>query len=173
MAKPRNKRYSYIIDNLLKLKVEPGSMIIDCACGDGYGSSVLKQYNMNVVGYDISENLVSIAIERGVEATVANICDIPCEDNTADVFICSETLEHLEKKELQQAIKEIKRITKKDGIICITVPQDSVLCLRNKNHKQYLSYEDLDNIFNDYKCLFHGVFCKKPGKCNTVIFFRQ
>ena len=173
MAKPRNKRYSYILKNLLRLRVRPGSIVIDCACGDGYGSSVLNSADMSVVGYDISEELVFTAIDRGVEADVSNICNLPCRDELADVFVCSETLEHLDKQELQDAVKEIKRTTKKNGIICITVPSDPKICLRNKHHKQYLSIKDLEDVFNDCHMLFHGEFCKKPGKCNTVVFFRK
>lgn len=173
MAKPRNKRYEYILKHLLKLRVKPGSTIIDCACGDGYGSDILNKSNMKVVGYDISEELVCTAISRNVEADVADICDLPCDDNFADVFVCSETLEHLNHKELKQAVSEIKRTTKKNGIICITVPSDPVLCLKNKNHKQYLSLKNLEDAFKDCSFLLHGQFCKKPGKCNTVVFFRK
>jgi len=173
MAKPRNKRYEYILQNLLKLRVKPGSKVIDCACGDGYGSDVIQSAGMKVIGYDISEELVCLSMDRGVEADVANICSIPCSEDLADVFICSETLEHLDKLELQKAVKEIKRITKKNGIICITVPHDRTLCLRNKNHKQYLSGKDLEKLFNDCSVLLRGKFCKKPGKCNTVIFFKK
>jgi len=173
MAKPRNKRYSYILKNLLRLKVKLGSTIIDCACGDGYGSSILNSAGMCVIGYDISEKLVCDAICKDVEADISNICGLPCEDGEADVFVCSETLEHLSKNKLEKAVSEIKRATRKNGIICITVPSDPKLCMRNKNHKQYLSRIDLENLFNDCRFLFHGEFCKKPGKCNTVVFFRK
>lgn len=173
MAKQRNKRYSYILKNLLRLKVKNGSTVIDCACGDGYGSDVLNSSGMNVIGYDILDDLVDIAIGRGVEAGVANICNLPCGNEMADVFVCSETLEHLDKHELTKAVDEIKRVTKKNGIICITVPSDPKVCLRNKNHKQYLSRKDLEHTFSDCKILFYGEFCKKPGKCNAVVFFRK
>jgi len=173
MAKPRNKRYAYILKHLLRLRVKSGSIIIDCACGDGYGAGILNSADMKVVGYDISEELVCIAIDRGVEADISNICNLPCRDGLADVFVCSETLEHLDSKELKQAVSEIKRTTKKNGIICITVPSDPKLCMRNKNHKQYLSRKKLEDIFSDFQMLSYGEFCKKPGKCNTVIFFRK
>ncbi len=173
MVKPRNKRYSYILKHLLKLDVKLGSVIVDCACGDGYGSNILNSANMNVIGYDISEELVSIATDRGVKANVANICSLPCKNDIAEVFVCSETLEHLDSNELDQAVKEIKRTTKKNGIICITVPSDSRLCLRNKNHKQHLSLKDLKRIFSNCDLLFDGKFCKKPEKCNTVVFLEN
>lgn len=173
MGKPRNKRYYYILKYLLKYNVKIGSTIIDCACGDGYGSKILNSANMNVIGYDISEELIKTSVSREVNSHVANICNLPCEDVIADVFVCSETLEHLDSKELGQAVKEIKRVTKKNGIICITVPSDPRLCLRNKNHKQYLSIKDLKKIFSDCDVLFNGKFCKKPDKCNTVMFFRK
>ena len=173
MVKPRNKRYAYILKHLNILRVKPGSIVIDCACGDGYGSGILNSSDLNVIGFDISEELVCKAIERGVEADVANICDLPCKDSTADIFVCSETLEHLTKDELQGAVSEMKRTIKKNGIICITVPSDPKLCLQNKNHKQYLSRADLENLFNDCEILYSGKFCKKIGKCNTVVFFRK
>ena len=128
---------------------------------------------MKVIGYDISKELINSAIHKGVEASEANICDLPCKDGLADVFVCSETLEHLGNIELEQAVGEIKRSTKKDGIICITVPSDKTLCLKNKSHKQYLSAKDLKRCFNNCDVLLLGQFCKKQDKCNTVIFFRK
>lgn len=173
MVKPRNKRYVYILKHLKRLRVKHNSFVFDCACGDGYGSSILQDAGFNVVAYDISKELVLQAMDRGVDANVGNICNLFCNGDIADIFICSETLEHLDKKELKQAVSEIKRITKKSGIICITVPADYKLCMQNKSHKQYLSRKNLEDLFSDCEIMFHGEFCKKPGKCNTVVFFRK
>lgn len=51
---------------------------------------------------------------------VCDIIDMPFEDNSFDVVLCTEVLEHLPYPEL--AIKEFSRILKKDGIMILTAP---------------------------------------------------
>ncbi|MHA1469627.1 MAG: class I SAM-dependent methyltransferase [Candidatus Asgardarchaeia archaeon] len=173
MAKPRNKRYEYILKHLLRYGVNAGSKVIDCACGDGYGSHILSSADLDVTGYDISKGCVSAAVERGVTAAISSICDLPCDDCYADVFICSETLEHLDDKDILKAVDEIRRVVKINGIICITVPENKKLCLRNKHHKQYIPIEQLRHLFRYDNLIFCGKFCKTPSKCNIVMLFRK
>lgn len=53
---------------------------------------------------------------------------IPVKDNTFDILVCLETLEHtLYPKKI---IEEIKRVTKKDGIFILSMPNDYNLWLR-------------------------------------------
>lgn len=57
-----------------------------------------------------------------------NVENIPVEDNVYDVMICLETLEHtLYPKEI---IKELKRVTKKDGLFILSMPNDYNFWLR-------------------------------------------
>lgn len=51
---------------------------------------------------------------------VCDVIDMPFEDNSFDVVLCTEVLEHLPYPEL--AIKEFSRILKKDGIMILTAP---------------------------------------------------
>lgn len=53
---------------------------------------------------------------------------IPAKNNTFDILVCLETLEHtLHPKKI---IEEIKRVTKKDGIFVLSMPNDYNLWLR-------------------------------------------
>jgi len=171
MPKPRNKRYEYMLEQLVERNLWEGETLVDCACGDGYGAAYLQSAGISVLGFDLDEELIAKTKSRGVGAQVANICKLPCVDNMADIFVCSETLEHLDRDELTKAVFEIKRVTKENGIICITVPADKKICMKNKLHKQYMSSKDLEGVFSEYRVLFSGKFCKKPGRCNTVMFF--
>ena len=94
-------------------------------------------------------------------------------DNFADIFICSETLEHLTRDQSLMASEEIQRVCKEGGVICITVPEDKNKCMLGKGHKQYLSSSDIVFHFSSLEILFEGVYCKKKGKCNRVMFFRN
>lgn len=51
---------------------------------------------------------------------ISDIIDIPVEDNTFDVILCSEVLEHIPNPEM--AIKEFSRILKPGGMLILTAP---------------------------------------------------
>jgi len=171
--KKGNKRYAYLFDKLSGVGVTEKDFIVDCACGGGYGSSILRGKGWTVVGFDISKKCLQEANDRGVPASFADICKMPVEDSIADVFICSETLEHIVSgKSMMKAVGEIKRVCKDDGLVCITVPADKEKCLKNPKHKTYLTTDDLETLFVGWETIFKGEFCKKPGRCNNVIILR-
>ena len=167
-----NKRYVYLIDKLRDLGIKSGR-VVDCGCGEGIGSKYLINGGFDVYSFDVSEAVLHKCKEIGVDAKIGDITSLSLSDNFADVFICSETLEHLTINQSLIASKEIQRVCKKGGVICITVPEDEKKCMRGRGHKQYLSSSDLVFHFSSLEIIFEGVYCKKEGKCNRVIFFRR
>lgn len=167
-----NKRYIYLINNLHKLNIHDG-VVIDCGCGEGIGSKYLINNGFKVHSFDLSDDAIDKCRKNGVDAKKEDITNLLIEDNFADIFICSETLEHLDRGQSSMAVIEIKRVCKKDGIICITVPENKNICLEGNGHKQYLSRDDLVSCFFELEIIFEGIFCKKMGRCNRVIFFKN
>lgn len=55
------------------LEPHPDEYILDAGCGTGFDSIPLMKMGCKVFGIDISEGMVNIAIDRGVDARVANI----------------------------------------------------------------------------------------------------
>lgn len=165
-----NKRYIYLINGLKKLGIKDGK-VVDCGCGEGHGSRYLIDSGFDVYPIDMSEDIINKCKEVGVDAKIGDITRLFLSDNFADVFICSETLEHLTRDQSMRASKEIRRVCKEDGVICVTVPEDKKKCLRGRKHKQYLSRNDLISHFSLMKIIFEGIYCKKEGKCNRVMFF--
>lgn len=55
---------------------------------------------------------------------VSDITDIPVADEEFDAVLCSEVLEHLVNPDL--ALKELGRVTKKDGVLLLTAPFNSL-----------------------------------------------
>lgn len=53
---------------------------------------------------------------------------IPVKDNTFDILVCLETLEHTLYP--RKILKELKRVTKKDGFFVLSMPNDYNLWLR-------------------------------------------
>ena len=102
-------------------------IVIDCACGIGYAAEIFLA-NPNVTKYfgiDTDVEAITTAKEKNIDKTefsVGTITNLPFSDNTIDTFTSLETLEHLEQPE--QALLEIKRILKNDGVFICSFPTE-------------------------------------------------
>lgn len=81
---------------------------------------ICKRY----IGVDISIINLKTAIQlmqerRGISLIQADVFNLPFRDNSVDVFICAEVLEHIDDI---TAMREMIRILKKRGQVLITVP---------------------------------------------------
>ena len=103
--------------------------VLDIACGEGYGSYLLKQAGAEeVVGVDVFVDAVNRATRSfggpGIEFTAADATTI--EDKFPpeyfDVIVSCETIEHIE--DPAAYLQSLKRVAKKDAIIIISCPND-------------------------------------------------
>ena len=104
-----------------------GMRVLDAACGEGYGSSLMKQWGAkSVVGVDISEEAVqaanSLFAKQNVEFVQHDVQKLPFEDVSFDMVVSLETIEHLNSPEA--FLREIKRVVKAGGTIIISCPND-------------------------------------------------
>lgn len=172
-----NKRYNYIFCRLSKI-IKPHNLnIIDCACGDTGGLLVFKDIGNKIIGIDINKEKIknNNVVHEKYSFICSSIVNIPICNSWADIFVCSETLEHLSEKEYTSAIREINRVVKIGGIICITVPENKKYCLSNKFHKIYISARKIEKSFNNCSILDKTVFFKKKAynRGNLVIFLKK
>jgi 2-polyprenyl-3-methyl-5-hydroxy-6-metoxy-1,4-benzoquinol methylase len=127
-------RYA-LVKGLVKDKV-----ILDIACGEGYGSNLLAQEAKLVIGVDIDKETVKAAQgkykKKNLTYQVGSTSNIPCEDNFFDIVVSFETIEH--HNEHEQMIAEIKRVLKPEGILIISTP----------DKKQYSDIPNYQNPFH-------------------------
>ncbi|MBD2700672.1 class I SAM-dependent methyltransferase [Spirosoma sp. BT702] len=113
-------RYYFVI-NQLNLK---NKTVLDIASGEGYGSNLIAQFAEHVYGVDISTEAINHAQKKYKRKNLAFIEGdatlIPLEDNSVDIVISFETIEHIDKH--QEMIDEIKRVLNKDGLLIISSP---------------------------------------------------
>lgn len=88
------------------IKDIPYNNILEIGCGSGELSKYLKNYN----GIDISEKTPFI---------VGNAHNLPFEDNSFDLILLLDLLEHTDDKIV---MKEVYRVLKPNGHVIITVP---------------------------------------------------
>ena len=95
---------------------------LDLGCGDGGTSGVyLTSRARSYLGVDVSEAAIRSARDRGFEALkIDDACDLPFEDASFDVIVCSEVLEHLFAP--LAAATEAFRLLRPGGRFIVTVP---------------------------------------------------
>lgn len=123
-----SSRYAFnwprVIGAIKNLEIKSGSRVLDLGCGNGRAVNLLKSFNIDYVGLDISEELTKIAQKKYPkdEFIVSNLLDTPFSDNKFDYVISLATLHHIPSEEQRlNALKEINRILKPNGTVLITV----------------------------------------------------
>ena len=108
--------------------IQPNSRVLDIGGGDGHLGEILKNgKNCDVTVLDISEEAVKICQERGVKAVAGDIeKKILFNDDTFDVVILSDVLEHI--VESEEAILEALRVSKSS--IFVSFPNTGYLKYR-------------------------------------------
>lgn len=106
-----------------------GKTVIDCACGEGDGTEIfLQEGAAQIVACDTSASALRAARQKVGSAHVsyhlADAQNLPLPDESADVFISLETIEHLEDDE--RYLSEIQRILRADGLLVCSTPNRSV-----------------------------------------------
>ena len=99
--------------------------VLDAGCGEGFVTRYLAQQNpaLRLTGMDLSPDAVAYAqTQFGELATfrTGSIYKLPFSDNSFDVVLCSEVLEHLD--DTDRAIHELKRVARHH--VLITVPRE-------------------------------------------------
>ncbi|KAL2342337.1 hypothetical protein Fmac_003622 [Flemingia macrophylla] len=88
-----------------KLDLKPGQKVLDVGCGVGAGDFYMAEnFDVEVVGIDLSINMISLAIERAiglkhaVEFDCADCYKKAYPENTFDVIYSRDTMLHVEDK---------------------------------------------------------------------------
>lgn len=131
--------------------------VLDIACGEGYGSNLISKYANQVYGVDIDSTTIDLAEKKYKKDNLlfktGSTDAIPLKENSIDVVISFETIEHHDKHE--KMFDEIKRVLKKDGILIISTPDKKYYSdtrnFKNQFHvKELYRFEFLNLISNKF-----------------------
>lgn len=122
--------------------------VLDIACGEGYGSNLLSQVASQVIGVDISQDAIMHASAKYLSGNLifklGSTSNIPCDDNSIDVIVSFETIEHT--TEHIQMFCELRRVIKDDGILIISSPERSIYYSRDPNNKFHVKELTLNEL---------------------------
>lgn len=135
-------------------------IVLDVACGTGYGSKyLLRKGARKVVGLDISIDAIKYAKEQyninneGLSFVCGNAIDLPFPDNYFDVIVSFETIEHL--KEYRKFLLECKRVLKDGGLFICSTPNKRVSSPhtekpKNPFHVKEFYPEEFNSLLAEY-----------------------
>ncbi len=119
----RKKRYStpdqFVVDLLEKRKMlkilskyAPFRNALDIPCGYGRNAERIRKFSKNLVGCDISKNMLLKAIENYEYLVRCDIKNLPFKDNSFDLVVCIRLFHHFELEEIKTSIDELLRVSR-------------------------------------------------------------
>ena len=105
--------------------------MLDIACGEGYGSWLLREWGASeVVGVDVSDEAIAAAntqfAREGVRfllSDASRVCDLLGEERF-DLIVCFETIEHV--PDPASLLRAIRLLASPEAIILVSCPNDHV-----------------------------------------------
>jgi 2-polyprenyl-3-methyl-5-hydroxy-6-metoxy-1,4-benzoquinol methylase len=132
--------------------------VLDLACGEGFGSSILAAHASEVVGMDCCVRTIIQAkkkyTQENLSFLVGSMIQFPfARERKFDVIVCFEALEHI--VDQRACLKEMKNHLKKEGMLILSTPNRPVYS-RNGAHKNPYHLKELD--FRELNSLLSSCF---------------
>ncbi|WP_168217699.1 class I SAM-dependent methyltransferase [Occultella kanbiaonis] len=99
----------------------PTDTVLEIGCGAGRDGVILAATGATYIGVDLSPEGVRICRELGLDARVANVTDLPFEDDSIDAAWSMSTLMHLTDDQFSGALTEIGRVVRSGGMVEVAV----------------------------------------------------
>jgi 2-polyprenyl-3-methyl-5-hydroxy-6-metoxy-1,4-benzoquinol methylase len=150
-------------------QVVEGKDVLDAACGTGYGSQILSEAGAaSLTGADISAEAVEVARVRlgsAAEVVNADLGELPMDDDSFDVAVCLETIEHVSSGE--RAVAELRRVLRPDGVLFISSPNPDVYPPGNEHHvHEYRATELAELVRGEFSNV--AVYAQHPWLASMI-----
>ena len=147
-----SRKHAWYEFDIYKEMLKDGDRVLDLGCGNGRLYSYLDDLDIKYVGVDVSDELLKQAkkIHKKANFKSGSFNKIPYKKPYFDKIFCVASFHHIPSREYRlKALKEIKRVLKKDGVVAI-----SVWNLWQKKYRRYV----LESLFRLNKYDFGDTF---------------
>lgn len=154
-------------------KFVKNKIVLDIACGNGYGSQILAYAGAKFVyGIDNSKEAVDYAnkkyLQRNIKFILGDAEKISLKEKSVDIVISLETIEHL--RHPKKFLKESKRILKHGGALILSTPNKEVSYEDNPFHLNEYTLSELDVLLSDFSGkIYYG---QRAVFKNIVYFYK-
>ena len=158
------------VEDFVKKKV-----VLDAACGVGYGTHIIAGSAKRVFGIDIDSEAIAYAKEHYAASNItykrSSVTALPFKDDFFDVVVSFETIEHIGEEDQELFMSEIKRVLKKDGKLIISTPDKQIYNKEGESHNEFHIKEFYANEFYNFlKSRFEHVnfLYQRNEICNII-----
>lgn len=123
-----------------------GRVVLDAACGVGYGAALLARTAREVVGVDSNSGAIAYAEHRynqsGAMFLEMDVQDLRFGAATFEVVCSFETIEHV--RDVDRYLAEIRRVLTRDGTLLVSTPRadETTYAPENPHHLVEFSEDD-------------------------------
>jgi len=139
------------------LKNLKGKRVLDVGSGPGRDSFYFKKKGLEPLCIDLSEKMIGLCKEKGLNAEVMDIESMNFEGNSFDGIWAYTSLIHVPKKKMKNVLRKIYEILKPDGIFFIGMTEGSFEGMEEdekysgeKRFKVYYTEKELLKILSGY-----------------------
>lgn len=114
------RRHEVVYERLLQRCA--GRDVLEAGAGEGYGANLIATVANRVVGLDYDESAVAHVQSRypRVEMVRGNLAELPLEDESVDVVVNFQVIEHL--WDQGQFVDECARVLRPSGVLLMSTP---------------------------------------------------
>ncbi|KRF13349.1 class I SAM-dependent methyltransferase [Paenibacillus sp. Soil787] len=94
-----------------------GQRILDLGSGPGHQAMYLKNHGCQVTCVDLSDEMVNICREKGLEALAMDVYTLDLESESFDAIWTMNALLHVPKDSFLQVLANMERVLKPDGFL--------------------------------------------------------
>jgi len=133
----------------LAAQLAAGRRVLDVACGEGYGSALMAAAGAeSMTGVDVDRSTVEHVRERhGVDAQVGDIRSLAFADDSFDLVVSFETIEHV--REPERALDELARVRAPGGHVLISTPNAGEYLVENEFHVREFGHDEFVGLLGD------------------------
>ena len=144
--------------------------LLDAGCGSGKYSVPLRMRGFDVVGIDVSFKALTMlrdsskAREIDIGILGANVFQLPFKTGSYDLIWCYGVLQHILSKERECAVREFRRILRKEGILFMEVfekddfryggseIEPGTFSRKNGIVYHYFEKAEIEELLRDFSC---------------------
>jgi len=146
--------YEHLHRYLFATKLATGKIVLDIACGDGYGANILADFATQVYAMDIDHPQIQQAAAKyshpNLTFRTSSVDQIPLPDHSVDLIVSFETVEHVDQSVQYQFLHEIKRVLKNDGLLVLSTPNKYQYSDIWQYHNEFHRHEFYEREFLDF-----------------------
>lgn len=152
--------------------------VLDIACGQGYGSNILSETATRVFGIDIDEESIEQAkrnyLKDNLLFSSGDAINLLLENDSVDVVVSFETIEHMPEENQIAFLKEIKRVLRPGGKLVMSTPdkhRTDLFNAHNPYHIKEFYFEEYEQFLKSH--FLYAEFYYQEINMSSLIWNRE